>query len=522
MYGRGVLRLDSDMTIANQHPAGGITRRSWSGLLLVWVVVSLPFLFLYATSRRVVLNEIRNHATGVAIAAAAGLSVEDLEAVRRPEDVDSAAYRRTQAMLARLIRTNPDIRYIYTMRRSSQPFAGTYAFEFVVDQPARDHNGDGRIAIDEISEPPGKPYDARSLPALQQAWDAPGADPDITADPPYPDLISGYAPIRNADGDTVAIVGVDVTAATVRHKLVALQVVIGLVWLIVCSLTTLVITLYYQQRDASERNKQLNEELAARNDMLRKANEELAGFNREARRDWANHQVEGEPVVEPAARTLFDTYYLGCAMAGGDLVQVFDLDQDHVGFYLADTAEHGVREALVAGLLKVAVVPGRDAGAASSGTVYADLHRPAAVLATVQELLAKELPAGERVAFAYGVIDFVAGLLRVSVAGLPSPLRYVPGLKRLEELPCQMRPPLGGTEACDYPEAAVPLADGDRLILRTRPGSATIRARLERVLAEQTPRSCVDTAAYLQATLLAEVAAAAPRSAGSILVLEMR
>lgn len=508
------------MTQEGQQASGGLTRRSWSGILLVCLAISLPFVLLYLTSRRVVLNEIRNHAMGVAIAAAAGLEVGDLEAVRGPEDAGSTAYRRVQVQLARLIQANPDIRYIYTMRRSLQPFSAPHLFEYVVDQPARDHDGDGRIGLDEVSEPPGKPYDARHLPALQQAWEAAGADPEITPDPPYPDLISGYAPVRNESGDTVAIVGVDVTAATVRHKLAAIQIVVGLVWLVLCALVIMVIQLYYQQRDAFEQNKRLNEELSARNDMLRKANEELAAFNQADRRDWASQQVTGEAVVEPSARPIFDTYYLGCAMAGGDLAQVFDLDQDHVGFYFAETGEHGVREALVAGLLKVAVAPGRESHtASSSGTVYADLHRPEAVMETVQEMLAKELPGSERVGFAYGVVDFAESVLRISVVGLPPPLQFVSATGRLVEIG-------GATDSraapAAYPVARLPLAEGDRYILRTRRGDDATVARLGRVLAEQNPRSCVDAAAYVQATMLAEVAAADPRAVGSILVVEIR
>lgn len=499
------------------HPeTSGLTRRSWSGILLVWLSVSLPFVVLYAISRRVVLNEIRNHAVGVAIAASAGLGVEDLESVRGPEDAGNGAYRRIQERLARLIQTNPDLRYIYTMRRSSQPFAAPHLFEYVVDQPARDFNGDGKIDEDERSEPPGKPYDARHLPALQRAWDSAGADPDISPDPPYPDLISGYAPVRDGDGKTVAIVGVDVTASTVHHKLVAIRVVIGLVWVVICALITLVIHLYYQQRDAFEQNKRLNEELTARNDMLRKANEELAAFNQEERREWAHQHVSGEPVVEPSSRSIFDTYYLGCAVAGADLVQVFNLDQDHVGFYMAETGEHGVREALVAGLLKLTVVPGREPNSSSSGTVYADLQRPESVMTAVLAMLDKELPPGNRIGFAYGVVDFNESVVRVSVSGLPPPLHHSVGRGVVTEAVA------AAPVAAAFPVAVIKVEEGDRLVLRTRAGDGGTVARLGRILTEQNPRTCVDAAAYVQAALLAEVAAADPKSVGTILAIEMR
>ena len=440
---------------ALRHP----TRRAWLGVLVVWVAVSLPLVFLYLTSRRVVLNEIRNHAMGVAIAAAAGMDVDRLEAVRGAADMDHDAYAHTQALLNRLVESNRDVRYIYTMRRSQAPFAPAYAFEYVVDQPARDFNQNGRLDEDERSEPPGQPYDASGLPALQEAWEHPSADREITPDPPYPDLISGYAPVRNADGRTVAIVGVDVTATTFHQKMRVIQVVIVVVWFVLCALITMVVHLYYLQAAAFEQNKKMGEELATRNEMLRNANAELAT----------------RPAI-PAAdasgvRRVFDSYYLHCAAVGPAMAHVLQIDQDHVGIYLAETGPLGASEALVGSLMAAAAGPAEGAGSAtaSSASLYTELRKPESLLSALHNVLAEELPAGARVSIGYLVINVSDGTMRCATAGLPPPLHYARKGRRLDPLAIADCPALGGREVRSFAACEAHLEVGDRLVFRACP-----------------------------------------------------
>lgn len=203
------------------------TNKGWhliAAYSLVWLVIAIIFAALYGVTRHSLINEFRCHTMGVAIAAAAGMNANDIEQIRTPPDVSKDAYRRIQAFLKQASLFNPNVRYIYTMRRASNYDKGTNWFEFVVDEQARDENGDGLIAPNEQCELPGKPYDASKFPELVAAWDSPAADPDIAADPPYPDLMSGYAPVRGQDGKTVAIVGVDITAATIAQKILAVRI----------------------------------------------------------------------------------------------------------------------------------------------------------------------------------------------------------------------------------------------------------------------------------------------------------
>ncbi|HOW96977.1 MAG TPA: hypothetical protein PK634_04240, partial [Kiritimatiellia bacterium] len=305
---------------------GGVSHRRWTGLAAASLIVLLLFALLYISARRSVINEIRHQAMGIAIAVAESLDPADLEQVHKPEHIGTPPYQRVQHYLGRVVSSNSDIRYIYTMRRALREDAREDDYEFVVDGPARDIDEDGVIAADEESELPGKAYSARHLPELVAAWRQPMADPEVSPDPPYPDLMSGYAPVHNERGQTVAIVGADITATTVRAKLLALQIVIATVWVVLTLLMIMVVSLFYREQEALETNRALAAELAGRNEMLRAANTELAHNNEQFVREMKlaqSVQLGFLPKSFPRQdKIVFDRYYLTCDMLGGDLFDV--------------------------------------------------------------------------------------------------------------------------------------------------------------------------------------------------------
>lgn len=228
---------------------------------LIWLTVSAIFAVLYNVTRHSLINEIRCHAMGVAIATAAGINADDLEQIRSPDDTAKESYRRIQEFIGQVARFNPDVRYIYTMRRVRGPtddssghsyhfettLLGKCWYEFIVDEPAKDNNGNGRIDPGEQCELPGKRYDASAFPELVAAWNRPAADFDIAPDPPYPDLMSGYAPVRGTDGRTVAIVGVDITAGTIAKKIFAVRIALVSGALLCVVLLSLLLHLYFHK-----------------------------------------------------------------------------------------------------------------------------------------------------------------------------------------------------------------------------------------------------------------------------------
>lgn len=449
----------------------GFTRRRWTGLALSYLAVAALFTILYLTARSVVIDEIRNHAMGVAIAVAAGVDPEDLSEIHTPDDMGKAAFARIQRLLDRVSKKNPDVRYIYTMRRSTEPGAAITDYVFIVDESPRDRNGDGLISEDEMSEEPGAPYDASTWPQLIEAWQRPAADKQIQPDPPYPDLISGYAPVHNDAGQTVGIVGVDITADTVHKKLLAVQVAIVAVCLIIVILITLVVSLYYQQREAFEHIKRLSEELASRNDMLRASNKELAAHNERMEQDLKlaqTVQLGFLPTAFPRQdRLVFDKFYLTSDMLGGDLFDVFSLDHDHVAMYMADVSGHGVSAALISGLLKMAVASVKEKSGFARGHLHADLYQPDRVLFTLNEMLVKEIPEYEFITMIYAMIDLSSDTFRIANAGHPYPIHYSLRRTELGLLHMPSGPALGFIDGQEYPVKEIVVEEGDRLIFYT-------------------------------------------------------
>jgi hypothetical protein len=224
----------------------------WTSYSLVWSLALVLVYGLYCAARCSIVREVRNHAMGMASVLAAAIDADRLAAIHSPEDAATANYRDLQAFITGISRTSPDIRYIYIMRRSQSPGAGETDFEYIVDQDAYDEDGSGQIERDEETEPPGTRYDAHALPAMLEALERPAADRSPSPDPPYPDVLSGYAPIRDRQGATVAIVGVDVTAASLAGKLLRVRIVAAAVWVLLSAFLMIAAHFLFRYRELIE------------------------------------------------------------------------------------------------------------------------------------------------------------------------------------------------------------------------------------------------------------------------------
>lgn len=444
----------------------GITQHAWSGIALLLLPVVLILLLIYHVAYRAIVNEVRHQAMAVAMAIAKTIDPDDLESIRGPQDMGSVAYQRIAALLGDIERTNPDVRYVYTMRRTSGPQADPLTFEYIVDAPSRDANGDGIIGRAEMSEPPGKPYSAALWPAMQAAWNHPTADEEPIPDPPYPDLLSGYAPVRNRRGQTVAIVGADITAETIARKMTAVRAVIIPTGVLLCLILVVFVRLYYRQQEAIYDLYRRGDELSRRNEILRAANR------------WFAEQTAAHPQADQIARTVqmgllpgavaerqriaFDTFYIACDMAGGDLYDVFDVDDDHVAMFMADVAGHGTFAAMVGGLLKSALASERPpAGYPELKSLMTD---PARMLAELNQLLHPELPPKTFVTMVYAVFNIPRCSLSIASAGHPPPLRFAPEEGSLVPLSIPIGPALGPSPEVVFTYNEKSLRRGDRLI----------------------------------------------------------
>lgn len=123
-------------------------------------------------------------------------------------------------------------------------------------------------------------------------------------------------------------------------------------------------------------------------------------------------RIEAGPVC-------FTSYYRPCTWVSGDIFDVFRLDEQHYGFYLADAVGHGVAAGLLTMYIKHAIRPKR----IFKGGY--ELVPPGKVLARLNDQLAEQsLPDSQFITAFYGVINFVTLQLDYAVAGHPPPLVF--------------------------------------------------------------------------------------------------
>ncbi|MBN1140574.1 MAG: diguanylate cyclase [Deltaproteobacteria bacterium] len=131
------------------------------------------------------------------------IDAKEIEILRAPEDAQLPVYSRYLSKMRDLRGTNPDIAYLYVMRRD-----GDRVF-FVIDTDTSEQQAC-----------PGQPY-LDIVAALMKGFEAPSVDDQIVHDP-WGAFMSGYAPIVNGKGRF--LVGMDMRADEVEKKFRALKI----------------------------------------------------------------------------------------------------------------------------------------------------------------------------------------------------------------------------------------------------------------------------------------------------------
>jgi hypothetical protein len=183
---------------------------------VMYAAIAAAVLALHATGRSALLEEVRHRLTDLASTAVLAVDPQKVDAVRgregreRPEAGDLAR-------ALRLVRErSPDIRSVWIMRPAT---TGPTTMEFVVE--------DCSFVTTERSRTECVPGPGETAPAMPGDTVEVGAYPELlrgmqvaTADREYATdawgvALSGYAPIRDAAGRAIAVLGVDVARADV-------------------------------------------------------------------------------------------------------------------------------------------------------------------------------------------------------------------------------------------------------------------------------------------------------------------
>lgn len=127
-----------------------------------------------------------------------GFEVENLDVIRNEADINLPNYKQGVASLRSFVQSNPDIAFIYVMRKKGeQP---VFVLDSDIDDPAM----------------PGEVYE-EDIPELMEGFIRPSVDKEITRDR-WGSFLSGYSPLQT-DDEGQYLVGIDMYADEVDAKL---------------------------------------------------------------------------------------------------------------------------------------------------------------------------------------------------------------------------------------------------------------------------------------------------------------
>src|SRR5262245_61616620 len=176
-------------------------------------------------------------------------------------------------------------------------------------------------------------------------------------------------------------------------------------------------------REVHDRLTERTAEVHRINNRLQEAYHQIDQELELARKLQVSFLPQNLPEVPPAR---FAVHYLLCGQVGGDFYDVFRLDENHVGFYVADAMGHGVPGSPLTIFVKKGL---------RAKEVFGHQYRlvpPAEVLARLnRDLIDQGLAETPFVTMVYALFNHRDGTLRFSRAGHPYPL-HIPRSGELE------------------------------------------------------------------------------------------
>jgi signal transduction histidine kinase/HAMP domain-containing protein len=189
-----------------------------SHVVAILIVSGSVGTYFYHNAYESTIEQLRSRLLHTAAILSQTVDVNDLLDVRSTADVDLPGYQKVLTRLRFLRQTNPDVAYLYVMRREGEKLY------FVIDSDAS-----SRQAM------PGHEY-LQPTPSLWLGFDRPAVDQDIYQDE-WGEFMSGFAPLSGGQGQY--LLGLDMKADEVKKKLRQLQIS-GIISLVVSILMALV------------------------------------------------------------------------------------------------------------------------------------------------------------------------------------------------------------------------------------------------------------------------------------------
>jgi len=188
---------------------------TWASLVFLGLIILISvamFTVTYQESRSALKEATREELMSVASIVATQINGDVFEQIE-PGDEDTPVFLAIRDQLDSARNSNRNIRYIYTMKKTGD------AVLFVVD---------GDYGLEADAARIGQYYPAPP-PELLEGFHAPSADQEFTTDK-WGTFLSGYAPIRDSEGNSVGLAGIDIdeTAVFARMDFLGWPLLLGI------------------------------------------------------------------------------------------------------------------------------------------------------------------------------------------------------------------------------------------------------------------------------------------------------
>jgi len=177
--------------------------------LLILAASVFLFIAVFQETQSILTQSTKNEGLSSAMTASGMIDGTNLAALQ-PGDENRPTYRALHTQLNRVRSANPDIKYIYTMKRINESVV------FAVDADYGNPSGEMRGAGI------GEPYTGVT-PAMIRGFSVPVTEPEFTTDE-WGTVFSSYAPVYNGRGEITGLVGVDIDAGVLSSRIFTLKV----------------------------------------------------------------------------------------------------------------------------------------------------------------------------------------------------------------------------------------------------------------------------------------------------------
>ncbi|HPV02514.1 MAG TPA: SpoIIE family protein phosphatase [Clostridiales bacterium] len=149
----------------------------------------------------------------------------------------------------------------------------------------------------------------------------------------------------------------------------------------------------------------------------------------------------------------FSMLYMPCESLGGDFIDIFYIDDSHIGMYIADVSGHGVQASLLTVFLRSAINKKLLSPAKALEELYYEFNK-------------SKLDREMYITIFYSIIDLDTKTMHYSNAGL-NVIPVVYGRQRFELLKMPGIPISNWLEKPEYRDGSVRLSSGDRFFMYT-------------------------------------------------------